>query len=87
MSKICEIYLTSQARPATKCSNSTLPTQLDIIDVLSSCPCATYTNAILCVSRLSIKQISDTYYEETSLEKKILVSFVDKLIPLAAIWN
>lgn len=70
MSKICEIYLTSQARPATKCSNSTLPTQLDIIDVLSSWPCATYTNAILCVSRLSIKQISDTYYEETSLEKK-----------------
>lgn len=50
--KIVTTFRTSHARPATKRSYSSLPTQFDMIDVLSSWPWATYTKAILCVSRL-----------------------------------
>lgn len=50
--KIVTTFPTSHARPATKRSYSSLPTQFDMIDVLSSWPWATYTKAILCVSRL-----------------------------------
>ena len=57
-------FLTSHARPATKRSYSSLPTQFDMIEVLSSWPWATYTNAILCVSRLE-EMKNHTYYSDT----------------------
>ena len=65
---------TSHARPATKRSYSSLPTELDIIEVLSSCPWATYSRAILCVSRLkqiTIKalQIASCRLQDSNLQR------------------
>lgn len=63
--KIVQCFLTSHASPATKLSYSSLPTPFDMIEVLSSWPWATYTKAILCVSRLEERK-NHTYYSDIS---------------------
>ena len=65
---------TSHARPATKRSYSSLPIELDIIEVLSSWPWATYSRATLCVSRLkqiTIKalQIASCRLQDSNLQR------------------